>query len=344
MRPLRVDRSQLLWHRLRANHLADRLASGSFAAAAFAGLQDSAPRAALVSLYSRVKAVEDGDWEDPSLVQTWAPRGAVFVVPRSDLGVFARGIVPRDLDVRRALDELGARARRSVKEPRPKGKEAGALGTISPVVAAGVAHGPLARLVFAMEGIQVRWDARTTVVLPSPEPEIDDEDARRELLRRFLHSLGPAGPLQFARWAAIGVEDAKATFDVIEDELVPVDWPGGAGWLLAADGEQLSAATAVSGYRFVAFGGDPVLQPGEDIVVPDRSFQRAALPRWASLGLVLRDGRAVASWGRKAGRCTLFPFRPLHSEAEAAIEGEASQMPLRGSSMQVLWRRDLQHV
>jgi len=35
-----------------------------------------------------------------------APRGAVFVVPRADLSVFALGILPRDAEVRRALERL----------------------------------------------------------------------------------------------------------------------------------------------------------------------------------------------------------------------------------------------
>ena len=111
----------MLWHRLRANHLGRRLPSGSLAVAAFAGLQDSAPRAALTALHARVEAVEPSDWEHPALVQTWAPRGAVFVVPRADLEVFSLGISPRDDQVRDMFGRLAARAGASVGEPRVKG-------------------------------------------------------------------------------------------------------------------------------------------------------------------------------------------------------------------------------
>lgn len=60
-RPLDVSSEQLLRFRLRANHLAERLPPGSFVLAAFAGLQDTAPRAALMSLHARLEAVEPDD-------------------------------------------------------------------------------------------------------------------------------------------------------------------------------------------------------------------------------------------------------------------------------------------
>lgn len=54
MRPLHVDAKRLQWHRLHPNHLAERLSARSFVPAAGAGLQDSAPRAALIGLHARV--------------------------------------------------------------------------------------------------------------------------------------------------------------------------------------------------------------------------------------------------------------------------------------------------
>ena len=48
--------------------------------AAWAGLQDSMPRAALLSIHARVEDAEPSTWEDPSLVQLWGPRFSVFVV------------------------------------------------------------------------------------------------------------------------------------------------------------------------------------------------------------------------------------------------------------------------
>ena len=340
MGALIVERSQVLWHRLRVNHLARRLPPESFTLAAFAGLQDSAPRAALTALYSRVEDVSSTAWEHPTLAQTWAPRGAVFVVPRCDLAVFALGIVPRDAQLRRALKQLADKARESIVEVRKdEGRaESDRLGPIPPVVVGQMPRLPIWRLACALAGVQIRWDARSTHLLPSPELEMDEEDARRELARRFLRSLGPAGPGRFTRWAAVSTTDAKATFDALADELVAVRWKGGSGFVLAEDVDQLARANAVSATRFVAFGGDPVLQPGEELVAADRSHRKAALPPWACTGLVLLDGRVVAAWGRSKGRLTILPLARLNPDDKRRIEAEADRMPIAGAATETLWR------
>ncbi len=291
MEGLVAQPSQILWHRLRANHLARRLPAGSLTSAAFAGLQDSAPRAGLTGLYARVDDVGATAWEDPSLVQTWAPRGAVFVVPRADLSVFALGILPRDAEVRRALERLARKAGDSILQPRKdEGRgESDHLGNIPPAVTNAMRRRPIWRLVCALAGVQIRWDARTTQLLPGPVLEIDEEEARRELARRFLRSLGPAGPARFTRWAAVSKSDAQATFDAIRHELVEVHCSRSTGFVLAEDAERLARVEPVSAVRLVAFGGDPVLQPGEQIVAVDRSCRKAALPPWACTGLVQRS-------------------------------------------------------
>src|SRR5215207_352280 len=130
MADLTVTTSQLLWHRLRANHLAERLPAGELATAAFAGLQDSAPRAALTSLHARVDDVGPDDWAHPSLVQTWAPRGAIFVVPEADLPVFTLGILPREPELRSAFEELASRAREALQQKSAGAAEPGRLGEI----------------------------------------------------------------------------------------------------------------------------------------------------------------------------------------------------------------------
>ncbi len=335
-----VGPSQVLWHRLRANHLAARLPAASLVPAAFVGLQDSAPRAALTALYSRVENIGASDWEHPSLVQTWAPRGAVFVVPRADLAVFALGIAPRDSELRQAVRQLESRARDSIAEPRKDDGRAenDRLGPLPPVVAQRMRRGPIWRLVCALAGVQIRWDARSTHLLPSPPLEMDEEEARRELARRFLRSLGPAGPAGFIRWAAVSTTDAKVTFDAIRDELVEVRGTGGAGFVLAEDAERLERAKPASGARFVAFGGDPVLQPAEQIVAADRSLRKAALPPWACTGLVLLDSAVVAAWGRSQGRVTILPLASLDCRGRRQIEAEAQGFPLPGDTPDVVWR------
>ena len=61
------------------------MGSQSLRRAAWAGLQDSMPRAALLSINARVEGTGPSAWEHPSLVQVWGPRYHVYVVAARDL-------------------------------------------------------------------------------------------------------------------------------------------------------------------------------------------------------------------------------------------------------------------
>src|SRR5437899_1666912 len=69
--PAELSREQVLRYRARASHLDAKLPAGSFAKAAWGGLQDSVPRGGMISLHARVQATQSDSWEDPSVVQIW---------------------------------------------------------------------------------------------------------------------------------------------------------------------------------------------------------------------------------------------------------------------------------
>src|ERR687883_1188706 len=107
--PSRLDltRPQILAYRRTVGALDERLPPGSrsLRRAAWAGLQDSMPRAALLQIHARVEGTHASTWEDPSLVQLWGPRGNVFVVAARDRAMFTLGTLP-DGDRRRRAEEL----------------------------------------------------------------------------------------------------------------------------------------------------------------------------------------------------------------------------------------------
>src|SRR5256714_10020593 len=109
--PLVLSRAEILAFRRRVGALDERLPPGrrSLRQAAWAGLQDSMPRAALLSIHARVQGAEPSSWEDPSLVQVWGPRYQVYVVAACDLPVFSLGRLPDDAKGRRRAEELAAR-------------------------------------------------------------------------------------------------------------------------------------------------------------------------------------------------------------------------------------------
>ena len=59
---LRLSPTQAVSYRLAVNNLSSRLSAGSYVEAAYAGLQDTAPRDALVGMHARVEACEPSAW------------------------------------------------------------------------------------------------------------------------------------------------------------------------------------------------------------------------------------------------------------------------------------------
>src|SRR5918912_1035910 len=112
--PLDLTRSQILAFRRHVGALDERLPPGrnSLRRAAWAGLQDSMPRAALLSIHARVEGTQPSTWEHPSLVQVWGPRFSAYVVPARDHAVFTVGRYPDDARGQRGAEELERAAAR----------------------------------------------------------------------------------------------------------------------------------------------------------------------------------------------------------------------------------------
>ena len=231
---LKVTRAQILAFRRRTGSLDRRLPAGklSLQRAAWAGLQDSMPRAALLSIHARVEGATHTAWEDPSLVQVWGPRYQVTSSPRPTTrcsrsrGCRRRARCARSRGARRPLEAAlggGSHAR-----PRRRA----AMGGTGPSLRYATLTGRLA----------IRWEgARAPHVWIVPPPTISERVARRELARRYLHIYGPSTAAAFAKWAGIGAKEAAQTFDELGAELVPVRTPSGDAHLLDADEAMIRA-------------------------------------------------------------------------------------------------------
>src|SRR2546423_13851661 len=111
-----ITRETVLAFRQRATFLQRRLPPGRLVDAAFAGVQDSAPRSAVLALHARVRDVSPSSWRDPRFVQVWGPRGAVYVVPSRDVAVFTLGRSPRNPVVAAAVRDGAEKAERAVRD------------------------------------------------------------------------------------------------------------------------------------------------------------------------------------------------------------------------------------
>lgn len=323
--------------RRHTNALDQRLPSGpsSLRRAAWAGLQDSMPRAAAASIHARVEGTEPSTWEDPSLVQIWGPRFSVFVVPAQDLALFTLGILPDEARGRKRAEDLAARLGAFLGGTRMTYAEAGdALGV----------HPNSLRYAAATGTVLIRWDgARSSTVWTVARPEADPWDARLDLARRYLHIYGPARPEAFARWAGLGPRHAVAAFQALGGSLTPVRTPIGEASILTQDEVIFRAAPGPAAPARLLPSGDAfLLLQGIDreLVVPDAERRNALwTPRVWPGGLLL-NGEVAGTWRRADTAMTVQPWRRLSAAERDAVAAEVESLPIPGIRGRIMLRWD----
>lgn len=332
---LGLTRAQVLAFRRRAGALDERLpwGAGSLRRAAWAGLQDSTPRAALLSIHARVAGTSPAAWEDPSLVQLWGPRFTVFVVAARDLGVFSLGTLPEDAKGRQRADDLAARLAALLGGARMNYEDAGrALGV----------HPNSLRYAAATGTVLIRWEgARRPAVWTVPPPDLDPREARLELARRYLRVYGPATPGSFAQWAGTGPRSAAAAFGALGEELTPAATPIGEAWIRAEDEADYRASPAPAAPARLLPSGDPyfLLQGSDrDLLVPDASRRRELWTPRVWPGALLVGGEIAGTWRRAGAVVTARPWRGLSPAQRDAVAAEAQSLPLPGIATPVVVR------
>ena len=333
---LKLTRAEILAFRRRVGALDERLPKGSrsLRRAAWAGLQDSMPRAALLSIHARVAGTQSDTWEDPSLVQLWGPRFSAYVVPARDLAAFSLGRYPDDAKGRQVAENLAARLKSNLADKRMGYRKAGdALGE------------PPNRLKYAATTgtVVMRWaGALQPTIWIVPRPEVEPHEARLELARRYLHVFGPGTPETFANWAGIGARAGLAAFDKLRASLIPVRTPIGDAWILTRDEPTFRAASeAPAPARFLPSGDAYFLFWGADreLLVTDRARRQELWTSRVWPGALLVDGEIAGTWRRAEAKVVIQSWRRLSQAARDAVEAEATSLPLPGltTSISILW-------
>jgi hypothetical protein len=336
MSRLSLTRPQILAFRRHVGALDERLPRGprSLRRAAWAGLQDSMPRAALLSIHARVEGAEPSTWEDPSLVQLWGPRHHAYVVPARDLAVFSLGRLPDEVGSRRIAEDLAARLHALLGDARKTYGEAGrALGV----------HPNKLRYAAPTGTVLIRWDGARQPTIWTLPPEVDPRDARLELARRYLHIFGPATPEAFAEWAGIGPPRGRAAFDALGRSLTPVRTPVGDAWILTRDESIFRTAPGPTApARLLPSGDAYFLLQGDDrkLLVPDADRRRALWTPRVWPGGLLVEGELVGTWRRAQDTVTVQTWRPLSRAARDAVQAEVESLPLPGIRGRTIVRWD----
>ncbi len=202
--PLELTWPQVIARRLARSHLLEPAQSLVDAVRDVGLVQAQVLSAATIGACIRTRAATAADvrralYVERTLVKTWSIRGTLHLVPADELQLWAaaaRG-TPRQHGSHPILDALDGRALTRAELAEKVGDER--------------LRSPWG------EGLgRLAWDAaicfgeprgeHTTFVRVDqwlgPQPDVDPEAARREVLRRYLRAYGPAKPADFKRWSS----------------------------------------------------------------------------------------------------------------------------------------------
>jgi len=304
-------------------------------------IQAQDPRGARLAVRARSAGLSAADVDSAlarrSLVVTWLNRGTLHLVRAEDYWwlqplttpqlltgnsrrLAQEGVPPQDAErgvaaVRAALAADGPLTRAKLRERvaaagvRTEGQalvHVLVLASIRGLIVRGPVAGRDQAFVLARD-----W-------LGAPPPAVSREAALGELARRYLAGHAPAADHDLARWAGIGLRDARLGLSLC-------------GAVQRADGlaelpaSPRRAAAALPPPRLLgAFdplllgwaSRDPITGPHRQIVTVNGLFRPFALA----------GGRAVATWTITGGQVVLAPFGEIDTETRAALESDAADV------------------
>ena len=344
----------ILARRLTAQGIAERDRTPVQVAASF-GLQDSPPQAALTALNARSSAAGTlaALLESRELVALPNPRTAIAVLPAADVATYLQALQPPDERALKAVllrsvpegDDLEAAREAAVaavgdaldgrtlsrdalheelRQRLPKDLLPWCPGCKSHHARRGLLT------VAALAGrlcVAGREGRQNTFARTDQWIELGPvDDAPAELVRRYLHHLGPSTPNDLAAWAGIALSHAKTLWKTVEEELVAV----GKQALLATDAE--AEPVPAKGVRLIG-PGDPLLTARDrETLLPKELHKRLWRPI-SSPGLVLHDGRPAGFWrARKQGTRLSLEVEWLGAPVDVREEGRRLAA-LRGAEL-----------
>lgn len=153
--------------------------------------------------------------------------------------------------------------------------------------------------------------------LGEPPPPAAREAALTELARRYLAGHAPADDRDLAKWAGIGLREARAGLAGCGARQRPdglAELPG-----RPAPDPGLPPPRMLGAFDPLLLGWasrDPVVGPHKQIVTVNGLFRPFALA----------GGRAVGTWAYRGGAVTLAPFGPLDAGTRAALDTDAADV------------------
>ncbi|MBM7806734.1 hypothetical protein JOD57_002571 [Geodermatophilus bullaregiensis] len=316
------------------------------------GVQDTGTDGGLWAL--ALRGVDVGALDPAELTTVWTLRGAPHLYRRADLPAVAAAIAPfseedaakrvfdaakplraAGIPVLTALDTLATAMRGIVTEPMVKGEMSRRLADAvdEPYLRycrpcdAVHAHEQSFRLSALRAGLELQPGTSPPVLQPVPGfAPADTVPDRLDVVRAYLHLLGPATPQHVAGYLDAPVKDVRARWP---EDVVEVEVDGQRRWLLAGDTERLGAPPP--GVTRLLGPFDLFLQARDrSTLVADPAHAKALWPTLGRPGAVLADGGLAGLWRpRKAGsslRVAVEPWTPLPPAVRDAIGEQAERL------------------
>jgi hypothetical protein len=336
-------------------------------AAAACGVQDTPPGSAELSLNARVQnltpaVVDQALRLDKKLLQVWSARISPYLLPVNDASIFTTGLLPQDEDSWRfcmqsslpTLVKAGVSATEAMDiivqamqevldgQILTKGQFSHELNKRVPekllywCKACEAWHVNESQFRLAMWfgsvcfvptessqnyfGLTRQWLGRNL-------PQLEPEEARAELVRRYLHCYGPSTPAHFGQWAGISPGQAHQSWKFIEQELIEVNFDGKKSWLLEKDIPNLEKPEEPDGVRLLPPHDAYLLLRDRPTILPDTLRQKQVWTALGNPGGLLLDSELAGIWRpQKKGKKFLLKvelFHPVSRQTQKLIEKEA---------------------
>jgi hypothetical protein len=314
--------------------------------------------------------------DDGALALVHGVRGAVHLHHAADLPRYAAALRfadPRDIAVSSggafwgelaaqgttlaaALDQVAAAMRQVMADGRSRTKGELSEAVQEPVdprlrpwcegCQAHHVHDQLFRMATLQAGLRLRRGVPSDPLCFLPPADaaaagtrLDPDQARREIIGRFLKLCGPATPDQLGAWLALSPAGARRVWALVADELTEVQVDGRRAWVPAADLDDLLAAPEPpAGPETVKLLGpyDPWAGLADRrLLAPDPARRREVWRAAANPGLLLAGGEIVGVWrqrrsGGSAARLTITvrAFDPLDAAVRDAARADAENLAL----------------
>jgi hypothetical protein len=369
---VRLTWSQVLAWRLARSHLVDRSAHrvGPVQAAMdVCGLHAQVMSASELQAWARTAHASSGGvaralWDDRTLVKTWAMRGTLHLLPARELPAWTAALTTRDqwrsptwlryfgYTLEEIEGIMGAIGEVLSAEPMTREELTDAVVSVvgqrrrkTLLQGWGTLFKPAAAMGLLCFG--PNRGRNVTFVRPdrwlSKWADVHPAEGIRQVVRRFLHTYGPATAHGFSAWWGVPPVKGRQLFASVVDEAVMVDVEGFRASALVEDVDAIRAAGRPRGIRLLP-NFDPYVmgsRPRSAVVDGAHAARVSRAAGWIS-PVILVDGRAAGVWDqkRRGGRLEVRvdPFRPVSATVRRKVEAVAERLgTFAGAATDVTW-------